>query len=120
MEFDELETFIEEENARLKKSGKVLCATISNSYDYMVVMVKRSMNLAKTVVAAAASFRVAEAKEDCEFPTLTDNMDLFYFYSIIVLCAFTDLISIGLCILRSKMNNLTAGQAPPGWGQQQK
>jgi hypothetical protein len=25
-----------------------------------------------------------------------------------------------LCILRSKMNNLTAGQAPPGWGQQQK
>ena len=120
MEFDELETFIEEENARLKKSGKVLCATISNSYDYMVVMVKRSMNLAKTVVAAAASFRVAEAKEDCEFPTLTDNMDLFYFYSIIVLCAFTVFILIGLCILRSKMNNLMAGQAPPGWGQQQK
>ena len=114
MEFDELETFIEEENARLKKSGKVLCATISNSYDYMVVMVKRSMNLAKTVVAAAASFRVAEAKEDCEFPTLTDKMDLFYFYSIIVLCAFTVLILIGLCILRSKMNNLMAGQAPPG------
>ena len=120
MEFDELETFIEEENARLKKSGKVLCATISNSYDYMVVMVKRSMNLAKTVVAAAASFRVAEAKEDCEFPTLTDYMDLFYFYSIIVLCAFTVLILIGLCILRSKINNLRAGQAPPGWGQQQK
>ena len=109
MEFDELETFIEEENARLKKSGKVLCATISNSYDYMVVMVKRSMNL-----AAAASFCVAEAKEDCEFPTLTDKMDLFYFYSIIVLCAFTVLISICLCILRSKMNNLRAGQTPPG------
>ena len=83
-------------------------------------MVKRSMNLAKAVVAAAASFLVAEAKEDCEFPTLTDNMDLFYFYSIIVLCAFTVLILIGLCILRSKMNNLRAGQAPPGWGQQQK
>ena len=94
MEFDELETFIEEENARLKKLGKVLCATISNSYDYMVVMVKRSMNLAKTVVAAAASFRVAETKEDCEFPTLTDYMDLFYFYSIIVLCAFMVLILI--------------------------
>ena len=77
MEFDELQTFIDEENARLKKSGKVLCATITNSYDYMVVMVKRSMNLAKTVVAAAASFRVAEAKEDCEFPTPTENMDLF-------------------------------------------
>ena len=42
------------------------------------------MNLAKTVVAAAASFRVAETKEDCEFPTPTENMDLFYFYSIIV------------------------------------
>ena len=64
MEFDELETFINEENARLKKLGKVFCATISNSYEYMGVMVKRSMNLAKTVVAAAASFRVAEAKED--------------------------------------------------------
>jgi hypothetical protein len=25
-----------------------------------------------------------------------------------------------LCILRSKMNNLMAGQTPPGWGQQQK
>jgi hypothetical protein len=72
------------------------------------------IQLAKTVVAAAASFRVAEAKEDCEFPTLTDKMDLFYFYSIIVLCPFTVLIFIGLCILRSKMNNLTAGQAPPG------
>ena len=72
------------------------------------------MNLAKTVVAAVASFRVAEAKEDCEFPTLTDYMDLFYFYSIIVLCAVTVFILIGLCILRSKMNNLMAGQAPPG------
>jgi hypothetical protein len=50
----------------------------------MVVMVKKSMYLAKTVVAAAASFRVPEAKEDCEFPTPTENMDLFYFYSIIV------------------------------------
>ena len=71
-------------------------------------------------LAKTASFRVAEAKEDCEFPTLTDNMDLFYFYSIILLCPFTVLIFIGLCILRSKMNNLMAGQAPPGWGQQQK
>ena len=59
-------------------------AAITNSYDYMVVMVKKSMYLAKTVVAAAASFRVAETKEDCEFPTPTENMDLFYFYSIIV------------------------------------
>ena len=50
---------------------------------------------------------------------LTDNMDLFYFYSIIVLRAFTVMILIGLCILRSKMNNLMAGQAQPGWGQQQ-
>ena len=114
MEFDELQTFIDEENARLKKSGKVLCATITNSYDYMVVMVKRSMNLAKTVVAAAASFRVVEAKEDCEFPTPTDNMDLFYFYSIIVLGVFTVLILIGFCYLCSKINNLQAGQAPPG------
>ena len=113
MKFDELETFIDKENAKLKKSGK-LCTTISNSFDYMVIMVKRSMNLAKAVVAAAASFLVAEAKEDCEFPTLTDNMDLFYFYSIIVLCTFTVLILIGLCILHSKMNNLRAGQTPPG------
>ena len=75
--------------------------------------------LAKTVVAAAASFRV-ETKEDCEFPTPTENMDLFYFYSIIVLGPFTVLILIDLCYLRSKMNNLMAGQAPPGWGQQQK
>ena len=118
MEFDELNTFIDEENARLKKSGKVLCATVTNSYDYMVVMVKRSMNLAKTVVAAAASFRIAEAKEDCEFPTPTENMDLFYFYSIIVLGIFT--IFICLCYLRSKINNFQAAQAPPGWGQQQK
>ena len=79
----------------------------------MVVTVKRSMNLAKTVMAAAASFRVAEAKEDCEFPTLTDNMDLFYFYSIIVLGVFTVLILIGFCYLCSKINNLQAGQAPP-------
>ena len=114
MEFDELQTFLDEQNARLKKLGKVLCATITNSYDYMVVMVKRSMNLAKTVVAAAASFRVAEAKEDCEFPTPTEHMDLFYFYSIIVLGVFTVLILIGFCYLRSKINNLQAGQAPPG------
>ena len=114
MEFDELDTFIDEENARLKKSGKVLCATVTNSYDYMVVLVKRSMNLAKTVVAAAASFRIAEAKEDCEFPTPDENMDLFYFYSIIVLGAFTVLILICLCYLRSKINILQAAQAPPG------
>jgi hypothetical protein len=62
MEFEELQTFINEENARLKRSGKVLCATVTNAYDYMVVMVKRSMNLAKDVVAAAASFRIAETK----------------------------------------------------------
>ena len=30
------------------------------------------MNLAKTVVAPAASFRVAEAKEDCVFPNSAD------------------------------------------------
>ena len=113
MEFDELQTFIDEENARLKKSGKVLCATVTNSYDYMVVMVKKSMNLAKTVVAAAASFRVAETKEDCEFPTLTENMDLFYFYSIIVLGAFTVVIFICLWKLRSICVNLQAAQKPP-------
>ena len=53
MEFNDLQTFIHKENARLKKSGKVLWATINNSYDYMVVMAKTSMNLAKTEVAAA-------------------------------------------------------------------
>ena len=120
MEFDELQQFINEQNARLKKSGKVLCATITNSYDYMVVMVKKSMNLAKTVVAAAASFRVAETKEDCEFPTLTENMDSFYFYSIIVLGAFTVVIFMCLCYLRSICINLQAAQKPPIWGQQKK
>ena len=113
MEFDELQQFIYEENARLKKSGKVLCTTITNSYDYMVVMVKKSMNLAKTVVAAAASFRVAETKEDCEFPTPTENMDLFYFYSIIVLGAFTVVIFFCLWYLRTICVNLQAAQKPP-------
>jgi hypothetical protein len=88
--------------------------TVTNSYNYMVVMLKRSMNLAKTVLASAASFCVAEAKEDCEFPTPTENMDLFYLASIIVLGIFTILILICLCYLRSKINNLQAAQAPPG------
>ena len=71
------------------------------------------MNLAKTVVAVAASFHVAETKEDCEFPRPTENMDLFYFYSIIVLGAFTVLILICLCYLRSICVNLQAAQKPP-------
>ena len=117
MEFDELQTFINEENARLKKSGKVLCASITNAYDYMVVMVKRSMNLKKDVVAAAASFRIAETIEDCEFPTPDENLNIYYLGVIIGLGVFIILIFIFLCLLYSKINNLQAGQAPPGWGQ---
>ena len=73
------------------------------------------MNLAKAVVAAAASFRVAEAKEDCEFPTLTDNMDLFYFYSIIVLCTFMVLILIEHLVHLAFQDEQLEGWPSPTW-----
>ena len=114
MEFNELQSFIDEENARLKKMGKVLCATITNAYDYMVVLVKRSMNLQKDVVAAAASFRIAETKEECQFPTPDEDLNFYYLGPIIVLGILIVLNFILLHRLYSRINNLQAGQVPPG------
>ena len=44
MTFEELESFIDAKNAKLAKSNRFLCATVYNAYQYMVVVVKTSMN----------------------------------------------------------------------------
>ena len=78
------------------------------------------MNLAKDVVAAAASFRIAETKEECEFPTPDEIINFYYLGPIIGLGVFIILILIFLYLLYSKIKNLQAGQVPPGWVQEQK
>ena len=52
MTFEELESFINAQNAKLAKSNRFLCATIYNAYQYMVVVVKTRMNLNQDIISA--------------------------------------------------------------------
>ena len=52
MSYEELESFIQAQNAKLAKSNRFLCATVYNAYQYMVVVVKTSMNLNQDIISA--------------------------------------------------------------------
>ena len=77
MTYEELESFIDAQNAKLAKSNRFLCANIYNAYQYMVVLVKTSMNLNQDVISAHCSFKIAETIEDCEFPS-SETIDFVY------------------------------------------
>ena len=55
MTFEELESFIDAQNAKLAKSNRFLCATVYNPYQYMVMVVKTSMNLNQDIISALPS-----------------------------------------------------------------
>ena len=57
-------------NVRQQSGCRFLCATIYNAYQYMVVVVKTSMNLNQDIISAHCSFKIAETIGDCEFPAL--------------------------------------------------
>ena len=64
-------------NVRQQSGCRFLCATIYNAYQYMVVVVKTSMNLNQDIISAHCSFKIAETIEDCEFPS-SGTIDFVY------------------------------------------
>ena len=97
MTFEELESFIEAQNAKLAMSNRFLSATICNAYQYMVVVVKTSMNLNQDIVSAHCSFKIAETIEDCEFPS-SGTIDFVYMGPIIAIGAVLIITIIILCV----------------------
>lgn len=69
MGFEDVENFIMEQNTKLAETGQFLCANMSNAYNHMVVLVKKTMNLNMHVVSAHSYFKIARVIEDCNFPT---------------------------------------------------
>ena len=97
MNFEDLEAFITTQNEKLAKSNRFLCANIYNSYHFMVVLVKTSMNLNQDVVSAYASFKIAETIDDCEFPS-SETIDFIYMGPIIAIGAVLIVTIIVLCV----------------------
>ena len=97
MNFEDLEAFITTQNEKLAKSNRFLCANIYNSYHFMVVLVKTSMNLNQDVVSAHASFKIAETIDDCEFPS-SETIDFIYMGPIIAIGAVLIVTIIVLCV----------------------
>jgi hypothetical protein len=97
MTYEELESFIDAQNAKLAKSNRFLCANIYNAYQYMVVLVKTSMNLNQDVISAHCSFKIAETIEDCEFPS-SETIDFVYMGPIIAIGALLIVTIIVLCV----------------------
>ena len=99
MSYEELESFIQAQNAKLAKSNRFLCATVYNAYQYMVVVVKTSMNLNQDIISAHCSFKIAETIEDCEFPS-SGTIDFVYMGPIIAIAIGAVLIVtiIVLCV----------------------
>ena len=97
MNFEDLESFITTQNEKLAKSNRFLCANIYNAYQYMVVLVKTSMNLNQDVVSAHASFKIADTIEDCEFPS-SETIDFVYMGPIIAIGAVLIVTIIVLCV----------------------
>ena len=78
------------------KSNRFLCATIYNTYQYMVTVVKTSMNLNQDLIYAHCSFRIAETIEDCEFPS-SGTIGIVYMGPIIAIGAVLIITIIVLC-----------------------
>ena len=97
MTFEELESFINAQNAKLAKSNRFLCATVYNPYQYMVMVVKTSMNLNQDIISAHCSFKIAETIEDCEFPS-SGTIDFVYMGPIIAIGAVLIITIIVLCV----------------------
>ena len=97
MTFEELESFINAQNAKLAKSNRFLCATVYNAYQYMVMVVKTSMNLNQDIVSAHCSFKIAETIEDCEFPS-SGTIEFVYMGPIIAIGALLIITIIVLCV----------------------
>ena len=72
MTFEDLETFIQNQNKKLKPSHRYLCATALNGYDEMMVGVEKSLGHKRPLVSAHARFKIARAEADCVFPNSTD------------------------------------------------
>ena len=72
MTFEDLETFIQNQNKKLKPSHRYLCATALNGYDEMMVGVEKSLGHKKPLVSAHARFKIARTETDCVFPNLSD------------------------------------------------
>ena len=97
MTFEELESFITAQNTKLAKSNRFLCANIYNAYQYMVVLVKTSMNLNQDVISAHCSFKIAETIDDCEFPS-SETIDFVYMGPIIAIGTVLIVTIIVLCV----------------------
>ena len=72
MSFEDLDTFIQSQNKKLKPSNRYLCATPLNGYDEMMVGVEKSLGHKRPLVSAHARFKVARTEADCVFPNSTD------------------------------------------------
>ena len=98
MSYEELESFIQAQNAKLAKSNRFLCATVYNAYQYMVVVVKTSMNLNQDIISAHCSFKIVETIGDCEFPS-SGTIYFVYMGPIIAIGAVLIVTIIVLCML---------------------
>ena len=72
MSFEDLESFIDSQNEKLKASKRYLCASALDAYNLMMVGVERSLGHKKPLVSAHAKFRIAQTESDCVFPSSTD------------------------------------------------
>ena len=81
----------------LAKSNRFLCATIYNAYQYMVVVVKTSMNLNQDIISAHCSFKIVETIGDCEFPS-SGTIYFVYMGPIIAIGAVLIITIIVLCV----------------------
>ena len=102
MTYEELESFITAQNTKLAKSNRFLCANVYNAYQYMVVVVKTSMNLNQDIISAHCSFKIAETIEDCEFPS-SETIDFVYMGPIIAIgINYNNYSSVCLLVLQTE------------------
>ena len=84
-------------NVRQQSGCRFLCANIYNAYQYMVVLVKTSINLNQDDISAHCSFKIVETIEDCEFPS-SETVDSVYMGPIIAIGAVLIITIIILCV----------------------
>ena len=89
-----------EQNTELAKSGRKLCANLSNAFDYNIVLIKRGLSLNRDVISAQASFKTARIEDDCHFPEKPFVIDWRYIGPVIVVGALSlfNLLLICFCV----------------------
>ena len=112
MSFEDAEQFIAEQNAKLAPKNKILCANMSNVYNYNIVRVWRSLSLEKDVASAHASFRIESSVDDCQFDHPVDKIDWTYLGPIIDCSVLTELNLMFLCMIARAFKRVNPNAIP--------